>query len=265
LQRLYQLSDPQAESEVADRLSFRDFLDLRAGDRVPDETTLVKFRARLREHGMLEAIYLAIEEQLATRGMILREGAIKIVDATLVRAATCPPRRIQGASHAVDASTHQPALDPDADFTGAGGRAHYGYKLHIAQDAASGLITRHWVSPASTGDVQIFTALLEGTEREVLADKGYHSAAHRRWLRDHGVHSSIMYRAARAHPLSAWKIRRNKSIARVRGRIETAFATLKRYLGCGRMRYRGLERCYEQMTWGILAFNLKRAVALARA
>src|SRR5450755_1462508 len=39
LQHLYGLSDPQAEAQLGDRLSFQKFVGLRAGEAVPDETT----------------------------------------------------------------------------------------------------------------------------------------------------------------------------------------------------------------------------------
>ena len=73
-----------------------------------------------------------------------------------------------------------------------------------------------------------------------------------------------MKKAARGKAVSAWWTGRNKSISRVRGFVEGGFAQLKRYLGCGRARYRGLDRVYEQLTWGVVVFNLRRATALDR-
>ena len=51
---------------------------------------------------------------------------------------------------------------------------------------------------------------------------------------------------------------------RVRGFIEGTNAALKRWHGCGRALYRGIERVMNQMTMGILAYNLTRAAALQR-
>ena len=65
LQHFYDLSDPECEAQVADRRSFREFCGLGLADRVPDETALVRFRARLvarglhtrlRERGILSGI-----------------------------------------------------------------------------------------------------------------------------------------------------------------------------------------------------------------
>jgi len=227
LQRLYGLSDPAVVEEAADRLSFREFLGLRASDVVPDDTTLVKFRQRLREGGLIDALLVAVERQLADQGITIREGAIKIIDATLIRAAVNPPRK--------------------------------GYKLHVAQDRETGLLAMHVVTAASTHDSQIFDDLIDGSEGEVLADKAYDSKQNRAKLKANRTKVSIMKKAVRDKPLSPWWRGRNKSIGRVRAFIEGSFATFKRYLGCGRARYRGLERVYEPMTWAVLAFNLRRA------
>src|SRR5690349_16809634 len=44
LQHLYGLSDPQAEAQLKDRLSFQKFVELGATEAVPDETTICRFR-----------------------------------------------------------------------------------------------------------------------------------------------------------------------------------------------------------------------------
>ena len=269
LERLYQLSDPAVVEEAADRLSFREFLDLRASDTVPDDTTLVKFRGRLRNYGLFDFVVAAIELQLAEKGYAVKEGAIKMVDATLIKAAVHPPRKHRedleherGRMHMV---ITEPPLDADADWGGKKDKLIYGFKLHMAQDRVTGLVTRHAVTPASVHDTNHLETLLDGDEAEVLADKGYDDAQRRKDLARRGTKASIMKKAVRGKKLSAWWTGRNTSISRVRGFIEGGFATLKRYLDCGRARYRGLERVYEQVTWAIVMFNLRRACALARA
>ena len=44
LQHLYGLSDPQAEEQLKDRLSFQKFVQLDTHETVPDETTIGRFR-----------------------------------------------------------------------------------------------------------------------------------------------------------------------------------------------------------------------------
>lgn len=40
LQQWYDLSDPEAEEQISDRISFRNFLGLSLQDSIPDETTI---------------------------------------------------------------------------------------------------------------------------------------------------------------------------------------------------------------------------------
>lgn len=259
LQRLYGLSDPLMEHEIADRLSFREFLGLRAGDAVPDETTIVVFRRRLRERKLTQLVQREIDAQLREQGIYVREGSIKIVDASLIQAATNPPSRKKEADESA-----QPNKDREADFTVRNGRTHFGYKLHIAQDRRTGLITSHRVTRASVHDSRVFEELLDGREAEVLADKAYDKKERRERLSRNGTKASILRKAARGKPISWWWRAHNRTLSKTRNFIEGAFATLKRRQDCGQARYLGLERVSEQLSWSILAFNLRRAVALAR-
>lgn len=51
LQKWFNLSDPQLEEQLRDRISFRRFVGLGLAEPTPDETSLVVFRRRLREAG----------------------------------------------------------------------------------------------------------------------------------------------------------------------------------------------------------------------
>src|SRR3954454_4233768 len=80
LQKWYGLSDPQLEEQLRDRLSFRRFVGLGLDDDTPDETTLVRFRERLREAGLHDAIFYGVLEQIEAHGLLVKQGTI--VDAT---------------------------------------------------------------------------------------------------------------------------------------------------------------------------------------
>src|SRR3954466_13106688 len=88
LQRLYNLSDEQAEFQVSDRISFRRFLGLGLCDAVPDSRTVWVFRETLVAAGTLDRLFAAYREQLLTAGLITREGSL--VDASFV---TVPKQR----------------------------------------------------------------------------------------------------------------------------------------------------------------------------
>lgn len=265
LQRLYGLSDPLIEQEIGDRLSFREFLGVRAKDRAPDETSIVRFRDRLRAHGLFDTLRLAIDAQLAARGVAVRAGSIKIIDASLIQAATNPPRQQEADSqNGAEQNAGSGRKDCDADFTMRNGGPHFGYKLHAAQDRQTGLISAHAVTVASTHDSQVFEQLLDGDEAEVLADKAYDSAAHRALLRKNKTQCSILRKAVRNKPLSWWHAGRNRTLSKTRNFIEGTFGTLKNRFDLKRARYVGLARVKEQFSWTVLAYNLRRAAALSR-
>src|SRR6266700_7366607 len=70
LQHLYGLSDPQAEEQLKDRLSFQKFVQLDAHEAVPDETTICRFRQRLIQCGLHEHLLELLNAQLEARGYI---------------------------------------------------------------------------------------------------------------------------------------------------------------------------------------------------
>lgn len=82
LQHLYGLSDEQMEYQVLDRLSFQRFLDLRRSSQIPDRTTFWTFHERLTRAKAGDALFEAVQRQLAQHGYIARGG--QIVDASLV-------------------------------------------------------------------------------------------------------------------------------------------------------------------------------------
>ena len=83
LQQWFNLSDPQAEDAISDSESKRRFARVELGDdAVPDETTILRFRHLLEQHGLTSAIFDAIGGLLEARGLLLRAGTI--VDATII-------------------------------------------------------------------------------------------------------------------------------------------------------------------------------------
>ncbi len=140
LAQWYRLSDPELEEALADRLSFRRFVGLSLQDRVPDETTLCRFRGML-AGGLADLVMAEVERQLAAHGLILKQGTI--IDATVVSAAVHKPARVNQPSQ----------LDPDAKWLSHGnGRIKFGYKAHICVDQGSGLIRKSLMTAASTHD-----------------------------------------------------------------------------------------------------------------
>ena len=85
MQQWFTLSDPAMEEALHDVPLFRDFAGLGGwSERLPDETTILRFRHRLEEHKLAPKILATVNELLAAKGLLLRAGTV--VDATLIGA-----------------------------------------------------------------------------------------------------------------------------------------------------------------------------------
>jgi transposase, IS5 family len=252
LQHCYGLSDPQCEELVTDRLSWRRFVGLGLQESVPDETTLVRFRQRLREHGLHENLLAVVNEQLEKRGLILK--TCTLVDATLLQAARRAP-----------AQGDKTGGDGEAGYTVKGGQAHYGYKAHVAVDQEHTLIRQASLTAANVHDSQEFENIVEGDEEMVMADKAYWSQARSQWCAEHGVANGILRKASRGEKLSAAAQRVNGLLSAIRSQIEKVFGWWKRSAGYRRVRYVGREPNRLELEFKCICWNLKRLANLSRA
>jgi IS5 family transposase len=82
LKRFYNMSDEQAEYQINDRLSFKEFLGLSSGDRVPDARTIWLFQERLIKNHLEEVLFAQFRNYFDQIGLLVNEG--KIVDASFV-------------------------------------------------------------------------------------------------------------------------------------------------------------------------------------
>ena len=76
LQRYYGLGDSQVEYQIIDRLSFKKFLGLESGDKVPDEKTVWLFRERLTKSGVIEVLFIQFIQFLEEKELIFNEGRL---------------------------------------------------------------------------------------------------------------------------------------------------------------------------------------------
>src|SRR6202020_2708740 len=75
LQQWFNLSDPAAEDAIYDSESMRRFARVELGDdRVPDETTILRFRHLLEEHQLTEDLFIELGAQLDAKGLVLKSG-----------------------------------------------------------------------------------------------------------------------------------------------------------------------------------------------
>jgi IS5 family transposase len=219
LQRLYDLSDPQLEEALLDRFSFRKFCGLTMHDDTPDETTILRFRHDAAEVGVLEECFAAVNSQLEARDLVLRQGTM--MDASIIRAQRRPPPLAAGRG-AVNPQ------EPNAGWTGRGGKTVLGYKAHIGVDQGSGLVRRVVVTSARVYESEVADDLICGDERAVYGDRAYPLKARRARLRRLGIKDRIMHRANKHHPrITGWRARWNKLVARRRAPVEAVFSAMK--------------------------------------
>lgn len=254
LQQWYGLSDPQMEEALNDRLSFRRFAGLGLGDGTPDHSTLSRFRKQLQ--GLEQAIFQEVNRQLDVHGLIVRQGTL--IDASLVASAAKEPPKQKGGGSAPH--------DPQARWTRRGGKAYFGYKMHVAVDQHSGLVRAVEVTTAPVNDCVLGPQLVQGDESAVYADMGYDSETLRTHLQALDIENQVMRRPnKKVRLLPEQDLARNKRIAHIRGRVETVFAILKQYYRLSRMRYFGLKRNTVQVLLAVTAMNLRRSLQLQAA
>src|ERR1700676_253388 len=176
LQQWFNLSDPQAEDAIYDSESMRRFARVELGDEVvPDESTILRFRHLLEQHGLTHAIFDAVADLLEERRLLLRSGTI--VDATIIAA----PSSTKNASA---------SRDPEMKQTRKGRNWHFGMKLNIGADKR-GIVHRLRATAASVADITQLPDLLHGQEREVFGDQAYWKEDDREFLEAWGMRYRI--------------------------------------------------------------------------
>jgi transposase, IS5 family len=226
LQQWFNLSDPQAEDAIYDSESMRRFARVELGDDVvPDESTMLRFRHLLEQHGLTQAIFDAVAGLLAERRLLLRAGTI--VDATIIAA----PSSTKNASA---------TRDPEMKQTRKGKNWHFGMKLHVGADKR-GIVHTVTATDARVADITQLAELLHGQEREVFGDQAYWKEADRQAFAARGVRYRINRRPNRRPLSERWRMI-NRVRSRTRACGEHAFRVVKQLWGFTKVRYRGLAK-----------------------
>jgi IS5 family transposase len=227
LQHWFDLSDPAAEDALYDSESMRRFVGVELGeDRIPDESTILRFRHLLEEHELTKAMFDEIGSLLEDKGLLLKQGTI--VDATIISAPS-------------STKNQKAARDPEMRQTRKGNNWYFGMKVHVGA-AMNGLVHTLTTTNAAQSDIKQMEDLLHGQEEVVYGDSAYWKNADRAAFRKKGIRYRVNKRATRNKPLSArWKqVNRARSTVRARG--EHAFRVVKQLWGFAKVRYRGLAK-----------------------
>ena len=248
LQQWFSLSDPAMEEALHDVPLFRQFARLDdALDRLPDESTILRFRHLLERHDLAPDMLRVVNDLLGHKGLLLKAGTV--VDATLISA----PSSTKNASGERDPEMHQ---------TRKGNQWYFGMKAHIGVDAESGLVHSVATTAANVNDVTQAHKLLHGQETDVLADAGYQGVGKREEVRGMGVNWHVAMRPGRrraldmSRPLSALIDQAERIKASIRAKVEHPFRVIKRQFGYTKVRYRGLAKNTAQIVTLLALGNL---------
>lgn len=247
----YDLSDVRLSAQLARDLLFRKFCHLELDQGVPDDSTLGRFRARLGDR--LEAILDEIMAQLEAQQVVLAEGRIAVIDATVVEAAQSK------------ISTGDPEAGSRVKVNVKGKmQAVWGFQGFVNADE-DGFIRRVAVTPGNHAEVNSLADLVVGDEAELYADAAYIGPRTRAFLTRHAMVDRVQRRGARGHPLSAAGKARNIEIGVTRGRVEAIFGHMKRLWGMRRSRFMGLVKTRTHFTLAAIGWNLQKGARYRRS
>ena len=247
MQQWFSLSDPAMEEAFFDTPLYREFAQLDAHARLPDESTILRFRHRLERHKLADQILATVNDLLTTQGLLLKAGSA--VDATLIAAPSSTKNKAK-------------ARDPEMHSSQKGKQWYFGMKAHIGVDADSGLVHTVRGTSGNVADITEGNSLLHGEETDVFGDAGY-QGAHKRPDARAGVTWHVAMRPGKRKELDKENKPRDALIdlldkikAGIRAKVEHPFRVLKRQFGYGKVRYRGLKKNTLQLTTLFALSNL---------
>jgi IS5 family transposase len=247
MQQWFTLSDPAMEEAFFDTPLCREFAQLEEFARLPDESTILRFRHRLERYKLAEQILATVNDLLIERGLLLKAGTV--VDATLIAA---PP----------STKNKDKTRDPDMHSSKKGNQWYFGMKAHIGADADSGLVHTVRCTSGHVSDIAEANTLLHGQETVAFGDAGY-QGVERRPDAKADVTWHVAMRPGKRKALDkenneadALLDQAEKLKASIRAKVEHPFRVIKRQFGFVKVRYRGLKKNTAQLVTLFALSNL---------
>lgn len=246
LQQWFNLSDPAMEEAFFDTPLYREFVGLADNVRLPDESTILRFRHRLEKHALAVKILAEVNAVLGERGLMLKEGSA--IDATLIAAPSSTKNKDK-------------ARDPEMHSSQKGNQWYFGMKAHIGVDADSGLVHTVRCTSGNEHDITQAHRLLHGHEKSVWADAGYQGVEKRPGA-DPAVTWHVAMRPGKrkalkqAGEMGELLDKAEKFKAGIRAKVEHPFRVIKRQFGYLKTRYRGLKKNAAQIATLFALSNL---------
>ena len=233
LQQWFTLSDPAMEEALHDVPLYREFAGLDNWlTRLPDESTILRFRHLLEEHKLAQQMFDQINQLLTTKGLLLKAGTA--VDATLIAA----PSSTKNKTKSRDCEMHSSKK---------GDNWHFGMKAHIGVDADSGLVHSVRGTAGNVHDIVEANTLLHGDETDAFGDSAFQGADKRPDAKQ-GITWHVAMKPSKRkalnkdNPIEAAQDKIERIKAQIRAKVEHPFRILKCQFGYRKVRYRGLKK-----------------------
>jgi len=254
LQHLHNLSDPELEDQVNDRLSFQKFAGIDYTTSVPDYSTIWRFKERLIHHNLTDKLFELINRFIEAEGLFVKKGTL--VDATIIESSNKP---LSHKKREELEKTPSSQIDTDAHSTAKRKKHYFGYKGHIGTDMESNLIRKKSFTSAQPHDSKILDQLLSGDEQAVFGDSAYSKKEDKQKARKQGVYYGILDKGTRKRKLSSKQKKNNKKKSKIRTKVEHPFAFIKERLNYKKTVAKTIERNALRFTMNCILYNIFRA------
>jgi len=277
LQKWFRIpSDPELESQINDRISFKKFLKLPFDMPSPDHSTFSRFRKRMSKKAMIK-INSEVLKHFDKEGLSINEGIA--IDARLIQSASRPISNDQIKEFREKRNTPEGKLDKkgkplkfsrdlDSDWVVQNETPHYGLKEHASVDVNNGFILATIMTPASYHDspylpyCTVYSLHTDQSLEKVYADKGYFGEPNRDFLSRNDIQDGIMRKDTTTAKLTEYEIERNKKIAKKRYVVEQYFGLSHLHDGAKRARFTTIIKNVIDAMFRQFAFNLNRGSKL---
>ena len=266
-------SDPELETQINDRISFKKFLGLSFDDSAPDHSTFSRFRGRFSKDNM-RMINHELLSQFAAKGLTINEGIA--IDARLVQSASHPISNKEIQEQREKRETPEGKIDKngnnlkfsrdlDSNWVVKNNKPLYGLKEHASVDTNYGFVLATELTPSSVNDSIYLPYCVAGSchtkdpIKKVFADKGYFGKPNREFLSMNKIEDAIMRKATKGTELTEYETERNKAISKVRYIVEQYFGLSHLHNRAYRARFPKLIKNAVDVLFRQMAFNLFRA------
>jgi len=280
LQKWFKIdSDPELETQINDRISFKKFLGLSFDDPAPDHSTFCRFRGRLSKDTM-RLINHELLTQFSSKGLTINEGVA--IDARLVQSASHPISKDKLKKEKKKREAPEGKLDKkgtplkfsrdlESDWTAEKDVPHFGLKEHASVDTRYGFVLATEITPASHNDNPYLPLCVAGSchtkepIKKVYADKGYFGEPNRAFLSMNKIADGIMRKETTTAKLTDYEKERNKQISKKRYIVEQYFGLSHLHNNAFRARFPRLIKNAIDVLFRQMAFNLLRGIRVVPA